>query len=207
VLGKHSGRHALKSSLIELGFGLTDAELGKAFDRFKALADKKKTITDADLEAIVADQIYQPVEVFALEEMQVVCGTLGMPTATVRLRGPDGASTVRAAMGTGPVDSVYKAIDEIVGVPNTLLEFVINAVTEGIDAQGEVTVRIEGRNGHSHMDPQSEMSAPRTFGGHGSDTDIIVASARAYLSALNKLLVATGKYGVPESVAEVAGAD
>ncbi len=208
VLGKHSGRHALKTRLTELGFGLTDAELDKAFDRFKTVADKKKTITDADLEAIVSDQIYQPIEVYALEEMQVVCGTLGMPTATVRLRGPDGTSVVRAAMGTGPVDAVYKAIDEVVGAPNTLLEFVINAVTEGIDAQGEVTVRIEGTNGHSHshMDPQSEASAPRTFGGHGADTDIIVASAKAYLSALNKFLVASGKYGQPETSAELATA-
>lgn len=208
VLGKHSGRHALKTRLTELGFGLTDAELDKAFDRFKTVADKKKTITDADLEAIVSDQIYQPIEVFALEEMQVVCGTLGMPTATVRLRGPDGSSVVRAAMGTGPVDAVYKAIDEVVGAPNTLLEFVINAVTEGIDAQGEVTVRIEGSNGngHGHMDPQSEATAPRTFGGHGADTDIIVASAKAYLSALNKFLVATGKYGAPETAAELVTA-
>ncbi|HLB47539.1 MAG TPA: 2-isopropylmalate synthase [Anaerolineales bacterium] len=206
VLGKHSGRHALKKRLGELGYALTEEELDKAFVRFKSLADKKKTITDADLEAIISDQIYQPREVFALEEMQVVCGTLGMPTATVRLRGPDGASVVRAAMGTGPVDATYKAIDEIVNAPNTLLEFVIHAVTAGIDALGEVTVRIEGKNGHRTMDAQSETEQPRTFGGHGADTDIIVASAKAYLSALNKLLVASGKYGEAEKAAEVAGA-
>jgi len=204
VLGKHSGRHALKARLIELGYGLTDVELDKAFERFKNLADKKKTITDADLEAIIADQIYQPREVFALEDMQVVCGTLGMPTATVRLHGPDGKSIVRAAMGTGPVDAVYKAIDEIVGAPNTLLEFVIHAVTEGIDAQGEVTVRIESQNGYHTLDAQKETEQTRTFGGHGADTDIIVASAKAYLSALNKFLVASGKYGDAERVAEVA---
>ena len=206
VLGKHSGRHALKKRLGELGYALTEEELDKAFVRFKNLADKKKTITDADLEAIISDQIYQPREVFALEEMQVVCGTLGMPTATVRLRGPDGASVVRAAMGTGPVDATYKAIDEIVAAPNTLLEFVIHAVTEGIDALGEVTVRIEGKNGHHTMDAQSETEQPRTFGGHGADTDIIVASAKAYLSALNKLLVATGTYGEPEKASAVAEA-
>ena len=205
VLGKHSGRHALKVRLVELGYNLSDAELDKAFERFKNLADKKKTIADADLEAIISDQIYQPREVFVLEDMQVVCGTLGMPTATVRLRGPDGASVVRAAMGTGPVDAVYKAIDEIVAVPNTLLEFVIHAVTEGIDALGEVTVRIEGRNGHHTLDAQKETEQARTFGGHGADTDIIVASAKAYLSALNKLLVASGKYGEAERAAVVAG--
>jgi 2-isopropylmalate synthase len=203
VLGKHSGRHALKARLVELGYSLTDAELDKAFERFKALADKKKTITDADLEAIISDQIYQPREVFALEDMQVVCGTLGMPTATVRLRGPDGKSIVRAAMGTGPVDATYKAIDEIVGAPNTLLEFVIHAVTEGIDAQGEVTVRIESKNGFHTLDAQKETEQTRTFGGHGADTDIIVASAKAYLSALNKFLVASGKYGEAEKAAEV----
>ncbi|MBM4424832.1 MAG: 2-isopropylmalate synthase [Chloroflexi bacterium] len=203
VLGKHSGRHALKKRLAELGYMLNEAELDKAFERFKNLADKKKTITDADLEAIISDEIYQPREVFALEEMQVVCGTLGMPTATVRLRGPDGKSVVRAAMGTGPVDATYKAIDEIVGVSNTLLEFVIHAVTEGIDALGEVTVRIEGANGSHTLDAQKETETPRTFGGHGADTDIIVASAKAYLSALNKLLVASGDYGEAEKAAAV----
>ncbi|MBI3362256.1 MAG: 2-isopropylmalate synthase [Chloroflexi bacterium] len=198
VMGKHSGRHALKVRLAELGYTLNDAELDQAFRRFKELADKKKVVADADLEAIVSDEIYQPREVFALEDMQVVCGTLGMPTATVRLRGPDGGSIVRAAMGTGPVDAVYKAIDEIVAVPNTLLEFVIHAVTEGIDAIGEVTVRIKGSDGGHQIDPQKETEHVRTFGGHGADTDIIVASAKAYLSALNKLLVATGLYGEGE---------
>lgn len=202
VLGKHSGRHALKSRLIELGYNLNEAELDKAFARFKTLADKKKSIADADLEAIVTDQIYQPREVFALDGMQVTCGTMGMPTATVRLLCPDGSSRVEAAIGTGPVDAVYKAIDAMVQVPNTLLEFAIHAITAGIDAQGEVTVRIEGRNGHSsHIDAQKDAPTPRTFGGHGADTDIIVASAKAYLSALNKLLVATGKYGEAEKVA------
>jgi 2-isopropylmalate synthase len=203
VLGKHSGRHALKTRLTELGYSLTDAELDKAFDRFKNLADKKKIIADADLEAIISDQIYQPREVYALEDMQVVCGTLGMPTATVRLRGPDGNSLVRAAMGTGPVDATYKAIDEIVQAPNTLLEFEIRAITEGIDALGEVTVRIQGRNGAHTLDAQKETSNPRTFGGHGADTDIIVASAKAYLAALNKLLVASGQYGEPERASTV----
>ncbi|MBI5713790.1 MAG: 2-isopropylmalate synthase, partial [Chloroflexi bacterium] len=203
VLGKHSGRHALKTRLTQLGYNFNDAELDKAFERFKNLADKKKMITDADLEALVADELYQPREIFSLDGLQVACGTMGMPTATVRLKGPDGTVHVRAAIGTGPVDAVYKAIDSVVQVPNTLLEFVIHAVTAGIDALGEVTVRIEGANGQHTFDAQDETEHSRTFGGHGADTDIIVASAKAYLSALNKLLVAGGEYGEAEKRAEV----
>ncbi len=206
VLGKHSGRHALKVRLADLGYDLTDEELKEAFIRFKELADKKKTITDADLTALIADQLYQPREVFMLNGLQVACGTMGMPTATVRLTGPDGTEYVQAAVGTGPVDAVYKAIDSVVDVPNVLLEFAVHSVTEGIDAIGEVTVRLEAENGSGmrRTSPQSGIRHIRTFGGHGADTDIIVASAKAYLSALNKLLVATGEYGEPEIVAEVS---
>src|SRR5512141_2823069 len=143
VLGKHSGRHALKTRLAERGFALNEAELDKAFARFKDLADKKKTITDADLEALVADELYQPTEVYSLDGLQVACGTMGMPTATIRLKGPDGQLHVFAAIGTGPVDACYKAVDAIVQAPATLLEFAVHAITEGIDALGEVTVRIE----------------------------------------------------------------
>ena len=204
VLGKHSGRHALKTRLTEMGFALSESELDKAFTRFKDLADKKKIITDADLEALVADEFYQPREVFVLDGLQVACGTMGMPTATVRLRGPDGQTTTLAAIGTGPVDAAYKAIDTITQASSTLLEFSVRAVTEGIDALGEVTVRIQGRNGQSSLDAQKEVDQPRTFGGHGADTDIIVASVKAYLAAVNKLLVATGKFGSEvERVAEV----
>ena len=203
VLGKHSGRHALKTHLTQLGYNFNDEELDKAFERFKNLADKKKMITDADLEALVADELYQPREIFSLDGLQVACGTMGMPTATVRLKGPDGTIHIRAAIGTGPVDAVYKAVDSIVQSPNTLLEFVIHAVTEGIDALGEVTVRIEGTNGQHTFDAQDETEHSRTFGGHGADTDIIVASAKAYLSALNKLLVAGEVYGEAEKRAEV----
>jgi 2-isopropylmalate synthase len=177
VLGKHSGRHALQVRLTELGYSLSDADVQQAFGRFKELADKKKVVTDADLAALIADEFYQPPEVFALEDIQVVCGRRGMPTATVRLRGPDNTSTVRAAVGTGPVDAAYKAIDAIVNAPNTLVEYSVHAVTEGIDALGEVTVRL-----------QSHEPEPSTIGGHGADTDIIVASAKAYLAALNKLI-------------------
>lgn len=190
ILGKHSGRHGLKARMQELGYDLNDAENDQLFIRFKELADKKKTITNADLEALVSDELYQPQEIFTLDGLQVACGTMGMPTATVRLLGPDGQLMTKAAIGTGPVDAVYKAIDSITEANNQLLEFTIHAITEGIDALGEVTVRIEQINGQSSIKAQTEMVKRRTFGGYGADTDIIVASAKAYLSAINKLLVA-----------------
>ena len=190
VLGKHSGRHALRTRLAELGHSHDEVELDKAFARFKELADRKKVIVDADLEALIADEFYRPRDVYLLNDMQVTCGTMGMPTATVRLRGPDGAIHTQAVVGAGPVDAVYKAINAIVNVPCELLEFNIHAITEGIDALGEVTVRIQGANGHTSMDAQSEMNYPRVYGGHGADTDIIVASAKAYINAVNKLIIA-----------------
>jgi 2-isopropylmalate synthase len=201
VLGKHSGRHALKIRLASLGFNLEDADLDQVFERFKALADRKKLITDADLEALVSDELYQPRELYMLDGLQVSCGTMGMPTATVRLRDPNGEMHVFAAVGTGPVDAAYKAIDGIVALHVSLQEFVVHAVTEGIDALGEVTVRIQSHNGVSSLDAQKEVDQPRTFGGYGADTDIVVASAKAYLAALNKLLVASGKFGPPEKAA------
>ena len=190
VLGKHSGRHALRNRLAEMGHSLDEVELDKAFVRFKELADRKKTITDLDLEALIADEFYRPRDVYLLNGLQVSCGTMGMPTATVRLRGPDGVVHTQASLGTGPVDATYKAINSIVNVPCTLLEFNVHAITAGIDALGEVTVRIQGTNGHTTMDAQSEVQFPRVYGGHGADTDIIVASAKAYINALNKLIIA-----------------
>ena len=189
VLGKHSGRHALRARLAELGHSLDEVELDKAFARFKELADRKKVIVDADLEAIIADEFYRPRDVYLLNDMQVTCGTMGMPTATVRLRGPDGTIHTHASVGTGPVDAVYKAINAIVNVPCELLEFNVHAITEGVDALGGVTVRIQGGNGHTSMDAQSETHYPRVYGGHGADTDIIVASAKAYINAVNKLII------------------
>jgi 2-isopropylmalate synthase len=118
---------------------------------------------------------------------------MGLPTATVRLRGPDGEIYVQPAVGTGPVDAIYKAIDMVVKAKSKLLEFNVHAVTEGIDALGEVTVRVQAENGHvtTRTSPQTDDSHKRSFGGYGADTDIIVASAKAYLSALNKLLLST----------------
>ncbi len=188
VLGKHSGRHAFSARLLDLGFKLSDSELDRAFARFKALADKKKEVTDADLEALVTDELYQPHAVFALDGLQVTCGTMGLPTATVRLVGPDGQRHVSASIGTGPVDATYKAIDRIVSAPNRLTEFSIRAVTEGIDAQGEVTVRIQPSDSTASKHAQREEDLSRTYSGYGADTDIVVASAKAYLAALNKML-------------------
>jgi 2-isopropylmalate synthase len=202
VLGKHSGRHALRTRLAELGHSLDDVELDKAFTRFKELADRKKIITDLDLEALIADEFYKPRDVYILNGLQVTCGTMGMPTATVSLKGPDGVNHVVATIGTGPVDATYKAIDKIVEVPCTLLEFNIHAITEGIDALGEVTVRVQSDKGtQSAIDPQSEVRYARIYGGHGADTDIIVASAKAYINALNKLIIAQteGANPVPEN--------
>jgi 2-isopropylmalate synthase len=200
VLGKHSGRHALKTRLTALGYALDDQELGIIFKRFKALADKKKMITDADLEALVADELYQPRELFSLDGLQVACGTMGMPTATIRLRDPQGELHVQASVGTGPVDAAYRAINAIINCPNILQEFVVHAVTEGIDALGEVTVRLQGDN-PSNADCNDLETTPCTYGGYGADSDIVVASAKAYLSALNKMLVASGQYGPVEKSA------
>jgi len=174
VLGKVSGRHGFKARLEELGYELTEEELSRAFMAFKELADKKAEIDDRDLEAIVADKLRTMEEVYRLDFVQVACGDHAQPTATVRLIAPDGSIKADAALGTGPVDAVYRAINRIVQVDNELTEFHVKSVTEGIDAQGEVTIRIESKG--------------RSFVGRGADTDIIVASAKAYMNALNRML-------------------
>ena len=173
VLGKHSGRNAFRTRLKELGYDLADQELNKAFVRFKELADKKKETTDWDLESIVNDETQQPPELFRLEMVQVSCGNNAQPTATVRIRTPDGEELMDAAIGTGPVDAIYKAINRVVKVPNDLIEFSVQSVTAGIDAIGEVTIRLKYEE--------------RIFSGRSANTDIIVASAQAYLNALNRL--------------------
>ena len=192
VLGKHSGRHAFGARLTELGYPLEGDALQKAFARFKVLADKKKRITDADLVALVSDELYKPVEYVTLEGLQVACGSMGLPTATVRLRDAEGEEHVIAKVGTGPVDAVFKAIDELCEVDLELLEYTVQSVTEGIDALGEVSVRVrpKGEGAASKMNPQREGEEVRVYHGHGTDTDIIQASAKAYLSALNRLMAA-----------------
>ena len=190
VMGKHSGRHAFADKLEQMGYHLDKEQLNRAFARFKELADKKKVVAEADIEAIVSDEVFQPQEVYRLEQLQVSCGDQAIPTATVRLRAPNGEMITDSAHGTGPVDAVYKAINRIVGVPNKLTEFSIKAVTEGIDAVGEVTVHIEAETGEHNGLPINPQTGKKTrvFSGHGAATDIIVASGRAYMNALNKLL-------------------
>jgi len=176
VLGKLSGRHAFKERLAELGYSLKDEDLNRAFTAFKELADKKRDITDRDIESLVAEEQRTVSEVYHLDRIQVTCGDRGIPTAAVRLIGPGGKTLADAALGTGPVDAVCEAINRIVGVPNSLTEFTVKSVTEGIDAIGEVLIRIE--------------SEGITYTGRGADTDIVVASGKAYMNALNRLLAA-----------------
>jgi 2-isopropylmalate synthase len=182
VLGKLSGRHAFKEHLAEMGYTLSEEDLSRAFLAFKEVADKKKEVTDRDIETIVAEEMHLGTETYHLDLVEVSCGDHSIPTATVRLIGPGGQVLADAALGTGPVDAVCKAVDRIMRVPNKLTEFTVKSVTEGIDAIGEVLIRIE--------------SDGITYTGRGASTDIIVASAKAYLNALNRLLAtrqASGK--------------
>ena len=176
VISKHSGRNAFRDRLKQLGYELDDDEFLRAFGAFKELADKKKDVTDGDVEAVVADQVLTVEETFRLEHLLVTCGDPAVPTATVRL-GIAGAETRQgAATGDGPVDAVYQAITHLVDIPNRLSEFSVQSVSAGIDAIGEVSVRVESEEG--------------TFIGRGASTDIVVAAARAYLNALNKVVAA-----------------
>jgi 2-isopropylmalate synthase len=177
VLGKTSGRHAFRERLSELGYTLKEEDLNRAFAAFKELADKKKDITDRDIESLVAEEQRTVSEEYHLDRVQVTCGDQGLPMAGVRLIGPGGKTIIEgASLGTGPVDAVYKAINLCVKVPNSLTEFTVKSVTEGIDAIGEVLIRIE--------------SDGVSYTGRGADTDIIVSSAKAYLNALNRLIAA-----------------
>jgi len=148
--------------------------LDEAFARFKELADRKREITDRDLEAIVSDHTQQLEARYQLLGVQVSCGTNLRPTATVTLRTADGAEFTQAAIGTGPVDAVCQALNQLVDVPNELVEFSVKSVTEGIDAMGEVTIRLR-QNG-------------RLYSGHAADTDVVVAAAQAFVNALNRLV-------------------
>jgi len=176
VLGKLSGRHAFKERLAELGYSLSEEDFNRAFIAFKELADKKKEITDKDIESLIAEEHRTVSEVYHLDRVQVSCGDRGIPTAAIRLITSDGQVLADAALGAGPVDAVCKAINRLVRVPSVLTEFTVKSVTEGIDAIGEVLIRIE--------------SEGVTYTGRGADTDIIVASAKAYINALNRLLTA-----------------
>ncbi len=185
VLGKLSGRHGLSARLQELGYAPTDEELKDIYRSFKELADKKREVTDRDLVALMGDRRKSFDERYTLEHVQVTCGDHAVATATVRLRDPQGTLHSDAATGAGPVDAVYQAINRIVQVPNELTEFSVSSVTEGIDAVGQVSIRIE-QEGRSYI-------------GRGADTDILVASARAYMNALNRLLAMGNTAKRPEA--------
>jgi 2-isopropylmalate synthase len=174
VLGKLSGRLGFKSRLDDLGIELTTEEFERAFDAFKELADKKPEIDDRDIEAIVGEERHAEEVQYKLDLLQVSSGNQLVPTATVRLETPDGKHMVHTATGTGPVDAAYQAINAMVGIENELTEFTVKSVTEGIDAQGEVVVRI--------------LCNGRTYTGRGADTDILVAAAKAMLQAINRAL-------------------
>ena len=172
VLGKHSGRHAFVDRLKDLGYDLQDEDIQKAFVRFKALADQKKEIFDEDIDAIVADEIVRYEEKYKLKRMNINSGSFAAPTATVEME-VLGELKKTAVLGAGPVDATFKAIKELTGTTYELKQFLVGAVTGGTDAQGECTVRLE-ENGREVL-------------GQGADEDIIVASAKAYISALNKM--------------------
>jgi len=172
VLGKHSGRHAFSKRLEDLGIKLGKVDLDKAFTRFKRLADMKKEIFDEDLEAIVEDEIAKVEEVYKLEYIQTTTGNQTLPTATIKLK--KGNQIIQdASIGDGPVDATYKAIESITGIPGKLISYSIRAVTGGKDAIGEVVVKVNF-NGEMIM-------------GKGASTDVIEASAKAYLNAVNKV--------------------
>jgi len=175
VLGKHSGRAALIARMIELGFELSQKEIEKTFKRFKLLADKKKEIFDEDLEALVLNEISEAAAEWIVDGVEVISGTKKKPRAEVVLKHSDDKKFRKKSGGTGPVDAAYSAVNKIIGEKVKLLEFRMDAVSEGIDAQATVTVKVETADG-------------RTYTGKGSHTDIVVASVKSYVNALNKIL-------------------
>ncbi|HEX2953846.1 MAG TPA: 2-isopropylmalate synthase [Bacillota bacterium] len=172
VLGKHSGRHAFRERLEELGYALTEQDLEKCYRQFLGVADKKKEVTDADIEAIARGEIAALKDIFELQYLHISSGNTTIPTATVRIKTNDELFE-EAACGDGPVDAVYKAIERITEIKLTLKEYNIRAVSAGEDALGEVSIKVRD-NGHSYT-------------GRGLSTDVIEASAKAYMHAVNKI--------------------
>ena len=172
VLGKHSGRHAFRDKLNDLGYDLTNDEVNKLFNKMKELADKRKELQDEDIEALVAEEILRIPDVYELVYLNVVSGTVTIPTATVILK-IEGKDIQSSGYGVGPIDAAYNTIAKMTGTGSRLVRFSVNSITGGMDAQGEVTVRLE-ENGLVAM-------------GKGTDPDIITASAKAYINGLNRL--------------------
>ncbi|MDA8126442.1 MAG: 2-isopropylmalate synthase [Deltaproteobacteria bacterium] len=172
VLGKHSGRAAIVKRLKELGYALNDEAVNRTFVRFKELADVKKEVFDEDLEAIVDEESTRPQEKYRFVYLNVVSGSVAVPTATMQME-VDGQLIQEAGFGVGPVDAIFAAIRKITGTNYPLLKYAVNAITGGTDAQGEATVQLKF-NGRSAT-------------GRGAHPDVLVASARAYINALNRL--------------------
>ncbi|RJR27440.1 MAG: 2-isopropylmalate synthase [Desulfobacteraceae bacterium] len=172
LLGKHSGRHALKKKVEELGHNLSEAELDHLFKKFKELADKRREILDEDIEVLVAEEIFRVPDVFQLDYLNVVSGTVAVPTATVKLK-VRGREFQNAGFGVGPIDAAFNTIAKMVGTRSSLVRFSIQSATGGTDAQGEVTVRLQEEG--------------LTALGKGADPDIITASAKAYIDGLNRM--------------------
>lgn len=173
VLGKHSGRHAFRDRVVQLGYTLTDEQLEPVFARFKTLADKKKEVFDEDIEALVDEQLELSSRMWELAGLQVTAGSNTIPTATVTLRDSSGQTIQDASVGDGPVDAIYSAIQRLTGVKASLSDYRIRAVTKGKEAMGEVQIELE----HSG----------RKIRGRGVSTDILEASALAYLASINRL--------------------
>jgi 2-isopropylmalate synthase len=182
ILSARSGHAALRHRYAELGYTFADEEFDKIYQAFLEVADKKKEVYDEDLESIIHERDRSTKAIWSLDAVQISCGFPLTPTATITLTDEDGNTTTDCAYGTGPVDAVYKAVNKIVGVSNDLTEFSVKAVTRGIDALGEVTIRVTAAGGE-------------VFTGRGSDGDIIVSSAKAYLNALNRLLTSERETG------------
>jgi len=172
VLGKHSGRHAFRQKLAALGYDLSENDLNRVFERFKELADKRKEILDEDIEVLVAEEILRVPDKFQLDYLNVVSGTVAVPTATVKLK-IEGHDAQGAGFGVGPIDATFNTIAKMTGTRSRLVRFSINAISGGTDAQGEVTVRLQ-ENGLVAL-------------GKGADPDIFIASAKAYINGLNRL--------------------
>ena len=175
VLGKHSGRHALKERVEALGYTLSDGQVDQIFEELKVLADKKKDVFDADIEALIDQEIAATAEVWHLAALQTMAGSTATPTATVTLT-KEGETVTDAATGDGPIDAAYEAIARITGIRLPLTDYALRALTGGKDAQGEVTIEVEHEG--------------RKLRARGLSTDIVEASVRAYVNAVNRVLTA-----------------
>ena len=172
VLGKHSGRHAFRQRLTEMGYELEEGDLNRVFEKFKELADKRKEILDEDIEVLIAEEILRVPDIYKLDYLNVVAGTVAVPTATVKLQ-IDGKEAQSAGFGVGPIDATFNTIAKMTKTRSKLVRFSVNAISGGTDAQGEVTVRLQ-ENGLVVL-------------GKGADPDIFTASAKAYVNGLNRL--------------------